>query len=101
MIVYSDSKRGFIDDVINNKIADKIRDKFIKSGTYLNFDSQFSAWTNSMHFMRNALDGDAFSDDTLIAIEYQIPRTSKRVDFIICGSNENNQDNIVVIELKQ
>jgi len=43
MIVYSDSKRGFIDDVINNKIADKIRDKFIKSGTYLNFDSQFSA----------------------------------------------------------
>ncbi|HPD12454.1 MAG TPA: hypothetical protein PLP15_03720 [Bacilli bacterium] len=51
--------------------------------------------------MRNVLDGDAFSDDTLIAIEYQIPRTSKRVDFIICGSNENNQDNIVVIELKQ
>lgn len=85
MIVYTDTKREFINDVINNQIADKIKDKFIEKGVHINFDSQFGSWTNSMQFMRNILDDDAFSNDTLIAIEYQIPRASKRVDFIICG----------------
>ncbi|MBN3490614.1 DUF2075 domain-containing protein [Acholeplasma equirhinis] len=101
MIVYSNTKREFIKDVINNQIADKIQHKFLENSTYVNFNNEFSAWTNSMQFMRNLLDHDSFSDDALVAIEYQIPRTSKRVDFIICGSNNSKKDNIVVIELKQ
>lgn len=101
MIVYSNSKGTFIDDVINNQIADKIRDNLILKGIYSNMASEFSAWTNSMQFMRNVIDCSSFSNETLVAIEYQIPRTSKRVDFIICGADANKKDNIVIIELKQ
>jgi uncharacterized protein len=101
MIVYSDSKKAFVDDVINNQIADKIKDSMLQKGVYNNKDSEFSAWTNSMQFMRNVIDHDSFSDDIMVAIEYQIPRTSKRVDFIICGADQNKKDNIVIIELKQ
>ena len=36
-----------------------------------------------------------------IAIEYQIPQTSKRVDFIIAGQDDDSQDHVIVIELKQ
>jgi DUF2075 family protein len=40
-------------------------------------------------------------DDCGIAIEYQIPQTGKRIDFIISGQNENNKDAVILIELKQ
>lgn len=40
-------------------------------------------------------------DEATVAIEYQIPLTSKRIDFIISGSDEKHRSNIVIIELKQ
>ena len=101
MIVYSNSKQAFVNDVINNLIADKIKKSLIEKGAYTNNYSEYLSWTNSLQFMRNALDNVSFSDEITVAIEYQIPRTSKRVDFIICGSNESSKDNIVVVELKQ
>lgn len=39
--------------------------------------------------------------DAGIAIEYNIPQTSKRIDFLISGYDETNQSNVVIIELKQ
>lgn len=40
-------------------------------------------------------------NDAGVAIEYNIPQTSKRVDFIVSGYDENNKANAVIIELKQ
>ena len=51
--------------------------------------------------MRNVLDDNEISDDCKLAIEYQIPLTSKRVDFLIAGMDEDNNNNVVVVELKQ
>lgn len=42
-----------------------------------------------------------FSDDIKIAIEYQVPLTSKRVDFLITGKNSEREDHVMIIELKQ
>ena len=47
------------------------------------------------------MDDSDIDDDVQIAIEYNIPQTSKRVDFIIVGSNGEGKDNIVIVELKQ
>ena len=38
--------------------------------------------------------------DVQVALEYQIPLTSKRVDFMVGGS-DGTRDNIVIVELKQ
>ena len=52
--------------------------------------------------MKDVLDDKTlFSDDCQVAIEYNIPQTSKRVDFMILGKDNNGNDNIVIIELKQ
>ena len=40
-------------------------------------------------------------NDCGILIEYNIPSTSKRIDFVITGHNENNDSNFLIIELKQ
>lgn len=59
------------------------------------------SWENSLMYMRNIVDDPDIDGDCDIAIEYQIPLTSRRVDFLIAGKDENGYSNIVVIELKQ
>lgn len=40
-------------------------------------------------------------NDHGVILEYQLPMTSKRLDCMICGTNESGQDNAVIVELKQ
>ncbi|MBR3030732.1 MAG: DUF2075 domain-containing protein [Bacteroidales bacterium] len=101
MIVYNDTKRHFINDVKYGEIADKILSLIQSRGLNAGQEREFESWHNSMQFMRNIVDDCDIDDDVQIAIEYNIPQTSKRVDFIILGSDSDNHDNIVIVELKQ
>ena len=51
--------------------------------------------------MKDVLNDKVFNDDCKVAIEFNIPQTSKRVDFMLLGSDTNKKDNIVIVELKQ
>ncbi len=101
MIIYKNDKIGFINDVRDGLIASKIENEFSKLNFNHNNDSEYKSWANSLNFMRNVIDDSEISNDCQLAIEYQIPLTSKRVDFLIAGVDENNNNNIVVVELKQ
>ena len=101
MIVYNATKTQFNDDVNLNQISDIIlrnmREKHISGGQA----AEFHSWQNSLHFMRSVIDDPEIPGDADIAIEYQIPRTSKRVDFMIAGADKNDRSNVVIVELKQ
>lgn len=101
MIIYQNTKGGFISDVRDGIIAHRIEQEFIKHNIAHKNDSEYRSWANSLQFMRNAIDDVEISDDCNLAIEYQIPLTSKRVDFLIAGLDENENNNVVVVELKQ
>ena len=101
MLVYSGTKTEFCEDVRLNRISDIILKKFRELWMNWWWDAEYYSWQNSMQFMKNVLDDDYFPWDIDIAIEYQIPRTSKRVDFMISWSDESWKDNVVIIELKQ
>ena len=73
------------------------REKGLNAGQ----DREFTSWQNSMQFMRNIVDDSEIDDEVQIAIEYNIPQTSKRVDFIIIGADSKDRENIVIVELKQ
>lgn len=101
MIVYHASKKGFINDVFNGTIADDIDNAFIAHlGRHTSPNEKLS-WKNSMMHMYKVINTPDIPDSSSIAIEYQIPLTSKRIDFIISGMDENQRANIVIIELKQ
>ena len=51
--------------------------------------------------MGGVLNDNEIPSDSGISIEYHIPQTSKRIDFLITGQNENQEDQVVIIELKQ
>ena len=101
MIVYNSTKQQFVEDVRLNRIEDAILEEIYRHGLNAGHSREYISWHNSMQFMRNVVDDRDISDDVQIAIEYNIPLTSKRVDFIIYGSNESNENNIVIVELKQ
>ena len=101
MIVYSATKMEFNNDVIMNQISDKILEKLHEANIHGGEEAEYRSWQNSLIFMRNVLDDKDIPDEASIAIEYQIPRTSKRVDFIIAGADSNNKDNVIIVELKQ
>ena len=100
MIVYEANKGEFIDSVFSGSITDEIYDvykeKIGKSGI-----SQIRSWENSMQYMYKVLQDCEIPDDCGVAIEFTIPTTSKRIDFILTGLNKFKNDSVVIIELKQ
>ena len=100
MIIYNKSLKDFRTDVTFNMMQSillkTLREKGLSGGSA----SEINSWNNSLHFMKDVLDDSYFDNDCQVAIEYNIPQTSKRVDFMIMGNN-NEEDHVVIIELKQ
>ena len=101
MIVYSDTKRQFVDDVRFGTIEDKILQMVRACGLNAGQAAEYQSWHNSMQFMRNVVDDPDIDDQVQVAIEYNIPMTSKRVDFIISGADQFEKDHLLIVELKQ
>ena len=101
MIVYSATRREFTDDVYSNRIEERILDAFrTRLGTSV-ATGEIAAWKSSMQYMNNVLVRGEIADDAGVAIEYTIPQTAKRIDFILTGKDEDRQDTAVIVELKQ
>lgn len=100
MIVYQSTKKQFLEDVRTNKIATKIYDDYLPKFGHVN-DSQWRAWQNSMRCMGNVLDDSEIPNEVGVAIEYNIQPTSKRIDFLLSGTDKNNNMSVIIIELKQ
>ena len=63
--------------------------------------SEFRAWSNSLGKMSLMLRTSGVSEDCGVLIEYRLPTTSRRIDFIITGHDDKGKANFVIIELKQ
>ena len=101
MIIYSATRREFNQDVLTNRIEQRILDAFSTKLGHSTSDSEIQSWKNSMQYMNNVLTCGEIPDDAGVAIEYRIPQTSKRVDFILSGTDQSSRDSVVIVELKQ
>lgn len=101
MIVYSATRADFTRDVFSNEIETKISDAFeLRLGRRAP-QAEVDSWKNSMQYMSNVLLAADAPEDAGVAIEYQVPLTSKRVDFILSGADHDHRDTAVIVELKQ
>lgn len=101
MIIYEATKKKFIEDVIQDKIEENIDTRFYEKMGYHTSLAERKAWNNSMQYMMKVLIDNNIPENSGIAIEFKIPNTSKRVDFIITGKNEELKNTGIIIELKQ
>jgi DUF2075 family protein len=101
MIVYSATKQQFVKDVNSNVIHARITAELLRSLGRKVGKSELSSWRNSMQFMESVVNDDEIPDDAGVSIEFNIPLTNNRIDFILSGKDENQVETAVIIELKQ
>lgn len=101
MIVYSASKSDFLEDVLGNVIKDKIVRALKANLGHSVSPSEVMSYQNSMMYMNVIMADPGIPDDSRVSIEYRIPQTAKRIDFILTGKNEDQRSTAIIIELKQ
>lgn len=101
MIVYEATKQIFIEDVVKDKIEENIDRKFYERMGYHTSEGEKNAWNNSMQYMMKVLIDNNIPENVGIAIEFKIPNTSKRIDFMISGKDGELKNTAIIVELKQ
>ena len=101
MIVYSETKDQFRADIFENRIEDVILELFKTRLRRSVGKSEVRAWKSSLQFMDRILEDDEIPSDAKVGIEYNLPQSSKRIDFILSGRDANDRDSLVIVELKQ
>lgn len=101
MIVYKNNKIGFQEDIINGVIANRLDQLLKLHHIHKESIGEYRSWENSLKTMANIISSREIDDDVDIALEYQIPFTSKRIDFMLAGTKDGSSDSIVIVELKQ
>ncbi len=101
MIVYLANKTRFREDIVSNRIEEIVHEAFrAKLGKSVG-ESELSSWKHSLRHMDTVLDDPGIPHDAGVAVEFMIPQTSKRVDFIVTGTRKDGQRTAVIVELKQ
>jgi Uncharacterized conserved protein len=101
MLIYHRTVNEFIEATLYGEIADQLEELFKEHHLSHNNPAEHAAWQNSLSIVKDVLEIAKVPGDVNVAIEYQIPLTAKRVDFLLSGLDENDKENVVIIELKQ
>lgn len=100
MIVYEATKSEFLQDVFDDQLVPNICNNYHEKIGNIN-EREVRAWHNSMQYMYRVLNDNEIPKNAGVAIEFKIPHTSRRVDFLLTGSDQNARQSIVIVELKQ
>ena len=101
MIVYDGLKSDFLLSVENDTIAMEIEQNILNKMGRHTAANEFISWDNSMQYMYKVMNDPEIPSEAGVAVEYNIPQTSKRVDFMISGYDASGSPGMVIVELKQ
>jgi DUF2075 family protein len=98
MIIYQNSKVGFLNDVDNNVLLVRLEDAFkAKTGSV---PADKRVWADEYTRFAGPLRTAKVSDEIQVAIEYHVSSIGRsRIDVILAG-NDGKQDHGLIIELK-
>ena len=100
MQLYCGTTSQFVDDTLQNRITGRLEEAFFTHFRYRPSHSEVNSWRNSLRAMCNVVQYARLDDNGLV-LEYQLPLTSKRLDFMITGRDALGAANAVIVELKQ
>ena len=100
MRLYAGSTLQLFDDVARRSIAGQLKQAYFGYYGYKPSDEEVGAWENSITALAGVFE-DAGLEDHAVAIEYQLPLTSRRIDCMVMGKDDDRRDNAVIVELKQ
>jgi len=98
--LYAGMSAAFVGDTVRNQIARKLSDAFFLYYGYPAGKAEVAAWGNSLRAMAQVVQ-HAKLEDHGVFVEYELPSSSRRLDFMICGRDLSSHDEAVIVELKQ
>lgn len=101
MIIYQASKSQFLHHALRDDIEDVVSRHYRNATGHGVSQSEMQAWKHSLLEMAKVLGDEEIPADAGIAIEYQLPQSSKRIDFVIAGEDADARTNVIIVELKQ
>jgi uncharacterized protein len=100
VIVYQANKNKFLDDHDNRDIENVISTKYLQQTGRYAPEAEFRSWKNSLGEMAKVLRDPDIPGDVGVGVEFGIPQTAKRIDFILSGRTDDGP-NLIIVELKQ
>lgn len=100
MILYEGIIEKFNEDVLQNRIADRAAEKYRAHYGRNPGDREYRSWAISLAILNNSFHYAKLKDNHVL-VEYELPYSSQRVDVLLFGKSDNEQDNVVILELKQ
>ena len=82
MLIYAGTKSDFMVDTENDRLETKLYENIKLKMNRTTGLSELNAWRNSLKEMYITLNDSDIPKDAGVAIEYNIPQTSKRIDFL-------------------
>ena len=101
MIIYQASKSQFLHHALRDNIEDVVSRHYQRATGHGVSPSEMQSWKHSLLEMAKVLNDEEIPDDAGIAIEYQLPQSSKRIDFVIAGEDAAARTKVIIVELKQ
>ncbi len=101
MIIYQASKSQFLHHALRDDIEDVVSRHYRSATGHSVGPSEMQSWKHSLLEMAKVLGDEEIPEDAGVAIEYQLPQTSKRIDFVITGEDASARTKVMIIELKQ
>jgi hypothetical protein len=100
MIIYENDKAGFLKDAFTSDIEDVVLGQFRRRTGRSVARSEFRSWRESLIAVAKVVNDDAIPSDCGVGIEYAIPQTAKRIDFLLAGQDSQSRDQLFIVELK-
>ena len=101
MIVYQETKSRFLADVTDRVIEDIIAAKYLAATHRYAPEAEYRSWQQSLVQMSHVLRDEDIPGDMGVGVEFGIPQTSKRIDFLLSGRSADNVPHVIIVELKQ
>lgn len=98
--LFAGSSVQFIELNRKNQMAALLEDEFLKQLGRKPSREEVMSWTNSLMRMATVFENASITDHGIL-LEYQLPSYGNRLDCIVCGKDNDAQDNALIIELKQ
>lgn len=100
MLLYQETSKEFVIETTKNEIVDRLEESFKRQMGYGPSVAERRSWQNSLRAMALVVGMSGLKNHG-VGIEYQLPGSSKRLDFMISGLSLDKKKEAVIIELKQ
>src|SRR5690625_3406046 len=101
MIIYNETSDNFMNHIREKKIGYVLKENVLNKANKVVSPGELRSWEKSLPQMAKVLRDADLNDDTRVLLEYKLPSSEKRIDFLIAGRNKDDRKNVMIVELKQ